>query len=203
MTPSDLIADLRSRINPAYAAQLGTESYERRLCAEALESLLADTAALRAFAQAVMDTWPGGDIDGGALQEIAENHGILKPETRHEPCRKGCCCDENADSQEWAFGVVCYRKTPLLTGSNAIGQRGAEGASSGNGPVERRVMPAAWVKYEVGAMPHFVPVINGTVTFNCSAIEALKYEPLYAVPDDAKWGKAGGMQFVRSRLVLL
>lgn len=35
-----LAADLRSRINPAYAAQLGTESYERRLCAEAIESLV-------------------------------------------------------------------------------------------------------------------------------------------------------------------
>jgi hypothetical protein len=33
MTPQDLIADLRSRINPSYAATLGTESYERRLCA--------------------------------------------------------------------------------------------------------------------------------------------------------------------------
>lgn len=40
MTVEDLIADLRSRINPAYAAQLGTESYERRLCAETLETLL-------------------------------------------------------------------------------------------------------------------------------------------------------------------
>lgn len=38
MTPQDLIDDLRSRINPAYAAQIGTESYERRLCAEALEA---------------------------------------------------------------------------------------------------------------------------------------------------------------------
>lgn len=42
MTPNDLIADLRSRINPTYAATLGTESYERRLCAEAIEHLLAE-----------------------------------------------------------------------------------------------------------------------------------------------------------------
>lgn len=49
MTPRNLIDDLRSRINPAYAATLGTESYERRLCAEALESLLAETDALRAM----------------------------------------------------------------------------------------------------------------------------------------------------------
>lgn len=42
MTPIDLIADLRSRINPKYAATVGTESYERRICAEALEALLAE-----------------------------------------------------------------------------------------------------------------------------------------------------------------
>lgn len=72
--------------------------------------------ALRAFAQAVMDTWPGGDLDGGTLQEIAEKYGMLKPEIRHKPCREGCC-DENADAQELVFGVTCYRKTPLLTGS--------------------------------------------------------------------------------------
>ncbi len=42
MTVPDLLADLKSRINPAYAHQLGTESYERRLCVEAMESLLAD-----------------------------------------------------------------------------------------------------------------------------------------------------------------
>ena len=38
MTPLELASDLRTRINPAYATQLGTESYERRLCAEALEA---------------------------------------------------------------------------------------------------------------------------------------------------------------------
>lgn len=40
MTPRDLIDALRSLINPAYAAQIGTESYERRICAEALEALI-------------------------------------------------------------------------------------------------------------------------------------------------------------------
>lgn len=41
MTAQNLIADLRSRINPAYENTPGTESHERRLCAEALEALLA------------------------------------------------------------------------------------------------------------------------------------------------------------------
>lgn len=47
MTPEDLIADLRSRINPAYTAQRGTESYERRLCAEALEAQRDEIERLR------------------------------------------------------------------------------------------------------------------------------------------------------------
>ena len=47
MTPQDLAADLRTRINPQYAAQLGTESYERRLCAEAIEELIVENNKLR------------------------------------------------------------------------------------------------------------------------------------------------------------
>lgn len=39
--PRKLAAELRERINPAYADTLGTESHERRLCAEAIEGLLA------------------------------------------------------------------------------------------------------------------------------------------------------------------
>ena len=35
----DLLADLRSRINPAYQDMRGTESYERKQCADAIESL--------------------------------------------------------------------------------------------------------------------------------------------------------------------
>jgi len=39
--------------------------------------------------------------------------------------------------------------------------------------------PVAWVKYSVGKLPHFVPVIGESAMFECSAIEALEYEPLY------------------------
>lgn len=77
-----------------------------------------ELAALRAFALAVMACWPEGAPDGGDLQAIAEKHGMLKPETRHEPCGEGCNCAEIADAQEWSFGVVCYRKTLLLMGPN-------------------------------------------------------------------------------------
>ena len=78
------------------------------------------------FAQAVMECWPMGDLDGSTLQDAAVAHGLLVPETRHEPCAEGCCCAENADAQEWSFGVVCYRKTPLLKGPNALAQGRAD-----------------------------------------------------------------------------
>ena len=83
------------------------------------KNLEAERDSLRAFAKAVMECWPMGDLDGDILQDAAVAHGLLVPETRHEPCAEGCNCAENADSQEWSFGVVCYRKTPLLKGPNA------------------------------------------------------------------------------------
>jgi Lar family restriction alleviation protein len=77
-----------------------------------------ENATLRAFAQAVMEVWPMGDLDGGDLQEIATKHGMLKPETRNAPCGEACSCNEYADPYEWEDGVVCYRKTALLLGTN-------------------------------------------------------------------------------------
>lgn len=49
-----LAADLRQRINPAYAAQRGTESYERLECAEAIEELIALNAELLSALKAVL-----------------------------------------------------------------------------------------------------------------------------------------------------
>jgi hypothetical protein len=73
------------------------------------------TDALRAFAQEVMECWPMGGIDGGELQDIAEKHGLLRPETRYAPCREeGCTCAEYVNAQEFEQGVTCYRKTALL-----------------------------------------------------------------------------------------
>lgn len=60
MSPSDLIDDLRSRINPAYANQIGTESYERRLCVEALEALMAERDELLAALEKAIEFVPAG-----------------------------------------------------------------------------------------------------------------------------------------------
>lgn len=63
MTPEDLIADLRSRINPAYANQIGTESWERKLCADALEE--------QASAIDLLHSW---EADAKARASLLEQH---------------------------------------------------------------------------------------------------------------------------------
>ena len=47
MNIEQLIADLRSRVNPQYYDQIGTESYERHQVVKALESLMARIDVLR------------------------------------------------------------------------------------------------------------------------------------------------------------
>jgi methyl coenzyme M reductase gamma subunit len=47
MNIEELIADLRSRVNPQYYDQVGTESYERHQVVKALESLMARIEVLR------------------------------------------------------------------------------------------------------------------------------------------------------------
>lgn len=63
MTPEDLIADLRSRINPAYANQIGTESWVRKLCADALEE--------QASAIDLLHSW---ESDAKARASLLEQH---------------------------------------------------------------------------------------------------------------------------------
>jgi len=72
-------------------------------------------AALRGFAKGVMEAWPHGDLDGATLEAQAIKHGLLTPETRTEPCGESCNCAGSVLADEWAAGVTCYRKTPLLT----------------------------------------------------------------------------------------
>ena len=51
MNIEELITDLRARVNPQYYEQIGTESYERHQCVQALESLLARIDVLREDAE--------------------------------------------------------------------------------------------------------------------------------------------------------
>lgn len=82
--------------------------------AEEIERLRAENETLRAFARDIMAAWPMGGIDGGELQDMAETHGLLVPETRTEPCGDECACAEYHSPEEMADGVTCYRRGPLL-----------------------------------------------------------------------------------------
>lgn len=79
------------------------------------------TAALRAFANAVMGNWPLDGVYGDELQEFAVHHGLLalKDPPPTEPCGEHCMCAEYAQPKEFAQGVQCYRRTPVLTGGAA------------------------------------------------------------------------------------
>ena len=69
---------------------------------------------LLAFAREILSAWPEGGIDGGDLQDIAVEHGLLVPETRHAHCAEECPCALSATEEEFAGGVVCYRRAEWL-----------------------------------------------------------------------------------------
>lgn len=78
MTTQDLIADLRSRINPAYADQRGTESYERRLCADALEAQAKEIDRLTVLAKGQHVELYGARLEIEALRKDAERLDWLR-----------------------------------------------------------------------------------------------------------------------------
>ncbi len=84
--------------------------------------------SLRDFANAVMDSWPHGDVDGYELVRIAVAHGLLalKDPKPTEPCGDNCACSGYPSPDEWAEGIDCYVRMPLLTGK-------IDAARAGNG----------------------------------------------------------------------
>lgn len=66
-------------------------------------------AKLKRFAIDIVSFRMG--IDGGDVQDIAVNNGILIPTVVHTPCGDGdhCSCAECCDDSEFAAGVTCYR----------------------------------------------------------------------------------------------
>lgn len=70
---------------------------------------------LRNFANSMIDiALEGCDADGAQIQELAVEHGLLKPEQRTERCGDTCSCAEYAD-----FPVECFRKVDELNKSRA------------------------------------------------------------------------------------
>jgi hypothetical protein len=77
---------------------------------------------LRAFALAIMKEadWPqGGDVDGFQIQELAEEYGLLVKTEQTKPCGENCHCLEYIGEVSEKEPATCYRKTPLLLGSES------------------------------------------------------------------------------------
>ena len=88
-----------------------------------------ECGALREFALEIMECWPHGDVDGCDLEIAAFKHGLIamKDPKPTEPCGECCACSGYPTPEEWAEGIDCYVRTPLLTGAEARAGNGGEG----------------------------------------------------------------------------
>lgn len=68
------------------------------------------------FIRAIMRSWPDGDLDGGELQELAHQYGILELHAVTEPCGESCQCADYGD-----FPTTCYRLTDPFRLEPSIG----------------------------------------------------------------------------------
>ena len=117
-----------------YSARLDAAAAERvadftKLADARIAELERERNSLRDFANSVMDSWPHGDVDGAYLERMAVEHGLLalKYPRPTEPCGDNCACSGYPTPEEWAEGIDCYVRTPLLTGAEARAGNGGEG----------------------------------------------------------------------------
>lgn len=83
----------------------------------AIADLINEVTLLRGFARDLMDDWPDcGELDGGALQDLAAKWRLLASVEMPAPCsEETCACAVVLDDDEWPS--TCYRRTTLLTGN--------------------------------------------------------------------------------------
>ena len=82
------LEDLKARINPQYSNTIGTESYERRLCAEEIESLRARVAELEAMDEPIGFYYPEDIIENTRVFKCAttnNDYGTMQPLFRTTP----------------------------------------------------------------------------------------------------------------------
>ena len=97
--------------------QLGEEKEKVRCLREELKRVKREVGVFRAFANELLTQWPEeAGIDGASLQDLCVKHSLLIATFPKEPCLPNCWCAGYYGSGIWQ-GVVCYRKTELLTGA--------------------------------------------------------------------------------------
>lgn len=79
---------------------------------------MTDLEALRAFARKLMLNWPEGGVDGGELQDVAEEFGLLAGQRVTQSCGDNCACAEY-DLLDEAHPQTCYKRTARLIGDGA------------------------------------------------------------------------------------
>jgi hypothetical protein len=93
--------------------EFGARANDDRFVAQALytsQPAPVSVVSLRNFANSMIDiALEGGNADGAQIQELAVEHGLLKPEQRTERCGDTCSCAEYSD-----FPVECFRKVKEL-----------------------------------------------------------------------------------------
>lgn len=63
--------------------------------------------SLVGFVDAIIQVvWDAGSLDGGDIQDLALEHGVLKEVDILEPCSEFCACAEVTEGP-----YKCYRKT--------------------------------------------------------------------------------------------
>jgi hypothetical protein len=91
------------------ALRFAREADEWKAKALAMEE---DLLVLQKFTDSIIGEFPDiGDIDGFALQDIAEAYGLLVKESTQVPCGDHCACAEVVDEGKT---TECMRVQPVL-----------------------------------------------------------------------------------------
>lgn len=73
---------------------------------------------LLAFVDRLIDgAFDGASFDGGDIQELATEHGLLQVQDMPEPCGEGCRCAQDVPF----FPAQCFRKTYLALATPVAG----------------------------------------------------------------------------------
>lgn len=65
-----------------------------------------DTKLIQFAKEIIDEALQGGSYDGGDIQDLAVDYGLLKPTEATESCGNNCYCAE--EFGEWP--ITCYRK---------------------------------------------------------------------------------------------